>query len=441
VAPARAPALGDDLKALVRDLKASFSLKPKKAKKRFIEAGQLWAEHYKRSPQRQKFVADRQRNLSAGQGGGVQKIPPARDSSLRQMWVLARRHFDLIRYDVRTLFILLLMMPFLGGLFMAVSGKYDFTGYDLTAGDVTRLLQAKLVCEPRELGDREDPQAILNLDCAEEEEIEARLGAANADPKHDLWDNVDKSQTYMPMQAAQTLVTMMGLALTQAGTFIAIYEIVKEEAIFKRERAINLKVGAYVLAKVLVLALFGVYQVAAMLAIIGFKVKLDFNGVFMDPGWLELFLTLSLAVLASILFGLFLSSIMPNQDVVAYVILFQLFVQIILSGAMFPLPDEADPVARVTISSWTMDAMGSVVDIEGLNNEGQTCVLKESTYTNPLDGQEVTELLLNCDAAKQDDLPLDYEHTQDHLMYNWLGLLGHSFLWGALTVIAQARKK
>ena len=87
---------------------------------------------------------------------------------------------------------------------------------------------------------------------------------------------------------------------------------------------------------------------------------------------LELFITLYIAVLASICFGLFLSAIVPNTDVVLYAILIQLFIQIILGGALFEINNKA--ASAITLSYWTTDALGSSVDIDQLNREGWACV-------------------------------------------------------------------
>lgn len=252
--------------------------KGKKASTR-VMSGVLWAEHFRRSPLYQKYVTDRQRNL--GSGGQAGPVPPAapvrrgRDSTIRQTWLLARRQFDLIRMDVRTLFILLLMMPMIGLLFTMVSGKKDLTGWKMTEAQVDAALTQQLV--------------DAGLD-----------------------DEVGENSDYIPTAAAETLVTMLALALTQSGTFAAAYEIVKERAIFKRERAINLRVTAYVLSKVLVLSGFAVIQVTSVLIILGLKLDLDFDGTIIKIGVLELFVTLFLSVFASILFGLFLSAIVPT---------------------------------------------------------------------------------------------------------------------------------
>jgi ABC-type multidrug transport system ATPase subunit/pSer/pThr/pTyr-binding forkhead associated (FHA) protein/sulfur carrier protein ThiS len=362
-----------------------------------IVAGSLWADHYRQSSYFQKFVTNRQQNLRADrQAIAAQAVAPRRrtkDSFIRQTWILARRQFDLIRMDWRTLFILLLMMPMIGILFMAVT--------------------AQQVWVP-------EYETVAAVDAALELELD---GAA-----------VESKADFIPTADAQTLIVMLGLALTQAGTFGAAYEIVKERAIFRRERAVNLSVIAYVMSKVIVLALFAIFQVASVLLVLAIKVDLDFPGIFFDQGAFELFITLYLAVIASIMFGLFLSSVVPSVDVVLYAILFQLFAQIILGGALFPIENEYARMA--TISYWVMDGMGSTVDLEGLNDLSRACSVVEIPS---MTGGEPTEEV-QCDTAAA-DLSLPYDHSEQHLVELWIGKIMHAGLWFVLTIIVQMRKK
>ena len=165
-----------------------------------MNAGVLWAEAFRASPQYQKYVADRQtklRSLGPGVQAAAAPLRRAKDSFIRQMIILARRQFDLIRFDWRTLFILLLMMPMIGVLFAMVSKEDSLVGW---SGSVSRI-DSELTKELEEGG--------LEL---------------------------DEKADYIPIADAQLLVTMICLALTQGGTFAAAYEIVKERAIFRRER-------------------------------------------------------------------------------------------------------------------------------------------------------------------------------------------------------------
>ncbi|NBD36703.1 MAG: FHA domain-containing protein [Chloroflexi bacterium] len=370
-----------------------------------------WNKKYRRSSICRQYVKERQAPiLKAQRQSPQQRAPqaqrrprPTRDSALRQIGVLARRHLDLIRHDWITLFILLIMMPIISLLFMAVSAEEDLVGWQIPQSHVEMRLRETLEAN----GLQEDDQA-----------------------------------SYMPEPTAAQLITMLGLALTQAGTFGAAFEIVKERSIFLRERSVNLQPGAYVVSKILVLGMFAVIQVASSLFILSLKVSMDFDpilGLF-PTGSMELFVTLLLGVIASIMLGLFISAIVPTADIVLYVILGQLFAQIILSGAMFPLEDNL--ASKLVISHWTMDAMGSTVNIPELNEEGLTCkvsVVEMPTETDETRGEK--RIVCQSAAREPEELGLNYEHTAEHLLTTWIAFIIQTFFWGGVTMIVQARKK
>src|SRR5262249_36635589 len=65
---------------------------------------------------------------------------------------------------------------------------------------------------------------------------------------------------------AKTVLFMLSTVAVWFGIINAAREITKESAVLRRERLAGLRVGAYVLSKVLVLALLVVVQTAALLA-------------------------------------------------------------------------------------------------------------------------------------------------------------------------------
>jgi len=250
---------------------------------------------------------------------------------------------------------------------------------------------------------------------------------------------------YIPLQDAQMLVIMLSLALTQGGTFAAAYEMVKERAIFRRERAVNLKVFAYVLSKVLVLGIFAAVQIASVMVVLNlFNIDMDFPGtVFPDNPQLELFITFYLGVVASIMFGLMISALVPTSDVVLYAILVQLFVQIILGGSLFPI--DSPLISKMTISYWTTIGSGSTVDLPKLNGLGMAC--QNIEIENPMTGEKTQEV--NCAASKTELSPGgsdtnkdgDYKHTPEKVIGTWFGTLVHFFVYFVLTLILTMRQK
>ncbi len=378
------------------ELQSYYHPKPGSSGKTY--AGVLWAHHYHNSPLFQKYVAERQNQLRMpGGAGGSAPMPTRRskDSFIRQMIILARRQFDLIRFDWRTLFILLLMLPMLGALFAMVSSEDDLVGR---------------------------PGSIAEIDLALTKELE------------DDGLVLDEKANYLPSVNAELLITMIALALTQGGTFGAAYEIVKERAIFKREKAVNLKATSYVLSKVLILGIFAVFQVAAFLLMLAMVIDFGFEGAIFDLGIFELFVSLYLAVLASIAFGLFISAIVPSQDVVLYAILAQLFVQIILTGTLFPL--DQSPASMAVPGYWAAVSAGSTVDLPGLNKNSRVCSVNE--VPNMQTGAKEKKVI--CTEGRQ-DLKIPYEHSEEFLLFTWIGMCAHTFFWVILTIIVQARKR
>ena len=55
---------------------------------------------------------------------------------------------------------------------------------------------------------------------------------------------------------------MLALAANLLGIFAGAYEIIKEDAIYRRERMVNLRIVPYLLSKVAVLGCFALMQCA-----------------------------------------------------------------------------------------------------------------------------------------------------------------------------------
>lgn len=380
-------------------------------------SGVLWAEHFRQSPYFQKYIADRQQRLDAGAAvpHAEKKYPPrSRDSFLRQTLVLARRQVDLIRFDTRTLLTLLLIVPVIGILFGGVSKPYAFKGqvtYDSpqidTFGEIVEY--HKLQLEGKILG--EAGSEIL----------------------------------YIPIAGARQLVNMVALAIVQAGTFIAAFEIVKEKAIFQRERAVNMKVLAYLLSKLSVLSAVAVFHVLSMLVILRlFGVDLDIPGaVYGGNAQLELFITFYLGMLAGITLGLLISTIMPSTELVLFVVLIQLFAQIILNGTLFQIDNPAVP--QMTPTYWTTVGIGSTVDLPELNSRGMACKVVE--FQDPVSGEQSSQV--QCSASQARLLPGgnaenkdgDYRHSAGRVITTWVVLILQGGAYFMLALIILYRRK
>ena len=372
-------------------------------------AAEVWESLYHDSPQYQRYVGDRlQAAGNVSLVGHDRPRQPAKQkvSSLGQFNVLARRTFDLIRRDTGSLVILLAAMPLIGLLLLIMAGRHDLTGQSAPA------IRA---------------------------EIQQAIGDARQ--AENPADDAEQFQgIYQIATSTQRLLFMMALAATLLGLFGAAYEIVKEAPIYRRERMVNLRIPPYLASKVVILLGFGLIQCALLLLVMRLRVAFPGDGVVL-PAALEMYVTLVLATLASIALGLLVSAVVRSQGTVIYIILVVLFMQIIFAGAIFEIPAAARPLSYLTTTRWTLEALGSSVDIERLNAQGGGCLEPEQAL--PVGLSPAAEGY--CDEG-QTALPpaltfnVNYDHSPSHLLFTWLVLLGFAAVFLVLTATIQRRK-
>ena len=372
-------------------------------------AAEVWASLYHDSPQYRRYVGERLQ--AAGNVSLVGHDRPRRPakqkvSSLGQFGVLARRYFDLIRRDTGSLVILLAAMPLIGLLLLIMAGRYDLTGQSESA------IRTEIQQEIRDARQADDP----------------------------VNDAEQFQGIYQIATSTQRLLFMMALAATLLGLFGAAYEIVKEAPIYRRERMVNLRIPPYLASKVVILLGFGLIQCALLLLVMRLRVAFPGDGVIL-PAALEMYVTLVLATLASIALGLLISAVVRSQGTVIYIILVVLFMQIIFAGAIFEIPAAARPLSYLTTTRWTLEALGSSVDIERLNAQGGGCLEPEQAL--PVGLSPAAEGY--CEEG-QTALPpaltfnVSYDHSPRHLLFAWLVLLLFAAVFLGLTTAIQRRK-
>jgi hypothetical protein len=167
---------------------------------------------------------------------------------------------------------------------------------------------------------------------------------------------------------AKKVLFMLATVAVWFGIINAAREITKESAIYRRERLANLRIGPYVLSKIMVLTLLVFVQSLILLLMVGFKVQLPAMGVLL-PVWIELFATTFLASLAGLAMGLAISASSSSPDRAISMVPLALIPQILFAGVIFSLGDGLT-IQRLlswfTISRWAMDAYGTTVNLNDL---------------------------------------------------------------------------
>ena len=179
---------------------------------------------------------------------------------------------------------------------------------------------------------------------------------------------VTPTDTYTPPQfgSTQQVLFMLTLAAIWFGTINAAREIVKERPVYLRERMVNLRVWPYVLSKFSVLAALSVVQALALLTIVSIKTNQMPSQGILFPTFLEMYVSLILTSLAGVAGGLLVSSMVSSADRAMSIVPVVLIAQVIFSGSVFDLLGGTKLFSFVAISHWCLAALGSTVDLNGL---------------------------------------------------------------------------
>jgi ABC transport system ATP-binding/permease protein len=170
-----------------------------------------------------------------------------------------------------------------------------------------------------------------------------------------------------PRAAAQFLF-LTGTTAIWLGSIAAAREIVKEWGVLERERAVGVRIPAYLASKVIVLFSVATLQVALLCAVV-----FSFRHLEVPPGDYALVVAiLLLTSFAAVGMGLLISSLVRSQDQATSFIPIALIPQLLLGGAIVTVHN-MDAVMKVisgfVFSRWAFAGTGSAVDMNGRIDE------------------------------------------------------------------------
>jgi energy-coupling factor transporter ATP-binding protein EcfA2 len=143
------------------------------------------------------------------------------------------------------------------------------------------------------------------------------------------------------------------------GTLNAIREVSKEDAIYRRERMVNLRVLPYVASKFAVL--FALVLVQCTLLLLVAAMHISFPGV----GIVGIWLALVLAATAAVSLALAVSAAVSNPDRAIFAAPLIMLPQILLAGLIVPVSNlgAAQPPAALVTSRWGYEAAGRAAGV------------------------------------------------------------------------------
>lgn len=167
-----------------------------------------------------------------------------------------------------------------------------------------------------------------------------------------------------------SMLFMAALIPFLVGALNSVREIVKEAPIYKRERAVTLKVLPYLLSKVWVGFLFAFYHAGALFAVK--LIAVDFSHV----GTTELaqfYFTLTLAAMSGVIWGLLISVIVPREEQAMVLVIAVIVVQIVFSGGLVPLSQlglGGDIFGGITSTKWSFQALTEAAHVKSGDCDG-----------------------------------------------------------------------
>ena len=317
-----------------------------------------WIQLFRQSPDYLKYI-EGPRLQSVSRSMAPADAQAARPHGLKrgsfgQFMLLTRRYLDLMVHDPINLLILLLQAPIIAGLIILLARSHSI----------------EYVANPPPNGIRYD---IL----------------------------------------AQRSLFIMVCSAVWFGTINAAREIVKEAPIYRRERAVRLGIGPYILSKVVVLGALCVIQDFVMLYIVGLKVGYPANGLIWSGktgAFIEIYISLLLTAFAGLMIGLMISALAPNTDRAVSFVPIVLIPQIIFANVIFTISGTAGKlVSYIMPARWGMQAAGSIVGIRDRFSDH----MNHPFYTSDV----------------------------SHLLAFWLALVVLILIFLGLTVLLQLRKR
>ncbi|MGB7711851.1 MAG: FHA domain-containing protein [Microcoleus sp.] len=317
---------------------------------------QSWADKFSNSPYYQRYIVN---HFSSGNPEGKTSTAPPKPKSvsfIQQLVLLAQRYFQLVSRDVVNLSLALLTAP------IGIS--------------------------------------LLRLAVRDKDPL---IGAPEA--------------TLAPL--ALRVLFVFTCAAIWVGLATSLQEIVKESAIYLRERLVNLGLFAYVGSKVLILSGLAVLQTILMVGVILIAFKHP------EPSLISwtvgVSITTFLTLLSCVSLGLVVSAIVKNGSQANSALPLLLLPQIIFSGVLFKMEGAASKFSWLMLSRWSVGAYGSLVNVNAMV-PAPIKLPDGSTLSQPFEPNPV------------------YDPTWENLSLNWGILCVHILVYLMLTLWLQKRK-
>src|SRR3989440_10657679 len=161
---------------------------------------------------------------------------------------------------------------------------------------------------------------------------------------------------------------VLALVAIWFGTSVASREIIRERAVYTRERMVNLRLLPYVGSKLFVLAIIVSLQCIFLYGSLKF---LHYIGLMSVPGWaIPQVAIVLITAMVGIALGLFISAIVKTSEMATSMVPLILIPQILFSGLVGVPQNTARVISTVIPATWAFDGIKRFSTLDTLDEEG-----------------------------------------------------------------------
>ena len=176
---------------------------------------------------------------------------------------------------------------------------------------------------------------------------------------------VEDGNQFEQLDVTRNLLFVLSCAAFWIGMFNSLQEICEERIILKREYMAGLRLDAYILSKLLKMAIICAVLSVILTTAFALLVGLPSQGVAFNP-YVEFLITTFFTSLSAAAMGLFVSSVSKNADKATSYVPFLLMPQIIFSGIVFRMEGVAEIFSWLTICRFSVAGYGTTSNLNSL---------------------------------------------------------------------------
>jgi ABC-type multidrug transport system ATPase subunit len=190
-------------------------------------------------------------------------------------------------------------------------------------------------------------------------------------------DAADTATSGEPTQ----LLALLSVGACFMGASVSVRDLIGERAIFLRERAVGLRVSAYLLSKIVVFGAISWASSAVLVGIVFLGKPVPESSAFLSDPRLELFLAVGLLASTSMIIGLFISASVRSGEQAMPILIVFVMSQLVLHGGLIPVTGRKvlDQLSWLMPARWGYAAEASGIDLNALVPALDVDVLWEPT--------------------------------------------------------------